>query len=154
MMSTMAAESVRRDEALRDLEHEIGKLLRRVRRGLAERAARLEPALSATAYSLLVTLNEFGPHRAADLADLFALDKGAVSRMVHQLLELDLIERTPDPTDGRASILQVTDKARTKLAEQAVRRREEFGARLAGWAPESIDELAHGLAQFNEAISD
>jgi DNA-binding MarR family transcriptional regulator len=155
-MVTMEAakESVRRDDAILDLEHEIGKLLRRVRRGLGERAALVDPTLNATAYPLLVTLNEFGPHRAADLADLFALDKGAVSRVVHQLLELDLIERSPDPNDGRASILQVTDKARKKMALLAEKRREEFGEKLAGWEPESIAELARGLAQFNAAISD
>lgn len=143
-----------RDDAIRDLEHEIGKLLRRVRRGVAERAALVDPALSATAYPLLLTLHEFGPRRAADLADLFALDKGAVSRVVHQLLELGLIERTPDPKDGRASILQVTEKARQKMASLAERRRAEFGESLAGWTPESIGELARGLAEFNSAISD
>jgi len=154
-MVTMAAqESVGRDDAIRDLEHEIGRLLRRVRRGMADRAVLVDPALSATAYPLLVTLNEFGPHRAAELADLFALDKGAVSRVVHQLLELGLIERTPDPSDGRASILQVTAKARKKMAELAVSRRQEFGAKLAGWEPENIHELARGLAHFNAAISD
>ncbi|MFL6105482.1 MAG: MarR family winged helix-turn-helix transcriptional regulator [Marmoricola sp.] len=143
-----------RDVAIRDLEHEIGKLLRRVRRGLAERAALVDPSLNATAYPLLITLNEFGPHRAADLADLFALDKGAVSRVVHQLLELGLIERTPDPNDGRASILQVSDEGRNRLAILADQRREEFGARLSGWNPDNIQELARGLARFNLAISD
>ena len=151
MMITMEAE---RDEAIRDLEHEIGKLLRRVRRGLAERAALVDPSLNATAYPLLIPLNEFGPHRAADLADLFALDKGAVSRVVHQLLELGLIERTPDPNDGRASILQVSARGREKLASLADQRREEFGARLAGWDADNIRDLAQGLAQFNLAISD
>jgi DNA-binding MarR family transcriptional regulator len=152
MMVTM--EAVTRDDAVRDLEHEIGKLLRRVRRGLTERAVQVDPSLNATAYPLLVTLNEFGPHRAADLADLFALDKGAVSRVVHQLVELGLIERTPDPHDGRASILQVTDKARQRMAALAERRHEEVGARLSDWDPEAIVELADGLARFNTAISD
>ena len=151
MMLTM---DVARDEAIRDLEHEIGRLLRRVRRGLAERAALVDPDMSATAYPLLVTLHEFGPRRAADLADLFALDKGAVSRVVHQLLELDLIERTPDPNDGRASILQTTGKARAKMLELADQRREEFGAQLAEWSPDRIRDLAEGLAQFNTVISD
>jgi DNA-binding MarR family transcriptional regulator len=151
MMLTM---DVAHDEAIRDLEHEIGRLLRRVRRGLAERAVLVDPGLSATAYPLLVTLHEFGPHRAADLADLFALDKGAVSRVVHQLLELGLIERTPDPNDGRASILQTTEKARKKMRELAERRRQEFGARLADWSPDHIRDLAQGLAQFNTKISD
>lgn len=147
-------QEAQRDEALRGLEHEIGRLLRRIRRGLGDRAAQVDPALSATAYPLLVTLVELGPHRAADLADLFALDKGAVSRVVHQLLELGLIERAPDPQDGRASILSATAKGKERLAETADRRHQEIGARLADWAPESIAELAQGLARFNGAVSD
>lgn len=151
----MVDESVaRRDEALHGLEHEIGRLLRRIRRGLQERATQVDPGLSATAYPLLIALVEYGPHRAADLAELFALDKGAVSRAVHQLLELGLIERTPDPQDGRASILTPTVAAKERVAVAHERRREDFGARLSDWTPESIAALASGLAKFNSAISD
>ena len=147
-------DDVRRDEALRGLEHEIGRLLRRVRRGLTDRAAQVDPELSATAYPLLATLAEFGPHRASDLADMFALDKGAVSRVVHHMLELGLIERMPDPKDGRASILSVTPKAQERLATMADRRREDFGAKLADWEPSTITDLAQSLAQLNAAISE
>jgi DNA-binding MarR family transcriptional regulator len=147
-------DDVRRDEALRGLEHEIGRLLRRVRRGLTDRAAQVDPELNATAYPLLATLAEFGPHRAADLADMFALDKGAVSRVVHQLLELDLIERTPDPKDGRASILSASAKARARLAEIKETRREDLDGRLADWEPTELVDLAQGLARFNASISE
>lgn len=140
------------DEALRGLEHEIGRLLHRIRRGLNDRAAQVEPGLTATAYPLLVALVERGPHRAADLADVFALDKGGVSRVVHQLLELGLIERAPDPQDGRASIISATEKARERLAVTRGRRHQEIGDRLADWDVEAITALAQGLARFNEAV--
>lgn len=147
------SDDAERDAAVRGLEHEIGRLLRRIRRGLADRAAQVHPELSATAYPLLATLAELGPRRAADLADMFALDKGAVSRMVHQLLELGLIERAPDPQDGRASILSVTAKAEERLAALVVHRHEVVGERLSDWEAESIADLAAGLARFNSAIS-
>ena len=150
----LLVDDVRRDEALRGLEHEIGRLLRRVRRGLTDRAAQVDPELNATAYPLLATLAEFGPHRASDLADMFALDKGAVSRVVHQLLELELIERVPDPKDGRASILLVTPKAEARLATMVEKRREDFGAQLSEWDEDTIKDLAASLARFNAAISE
>ncbi|HET6151381.1 MAG TPA: MarR family transcriptional regulator [Marmoricola sp.] len=153
-VGTEHRDEVRRDEAMSGLEHEIGRLLRRVRRGLADRAAQVDPELNATAYPLLATLAEFGPHRAADLADMFALDKGAVSRVVHQLLELDLIVRTPDPKDGRASILSASEKAMKRLAELVDSRREEFGALLSDWEPDELVDLAKGLARFNASISE
>jgi DNA-binding MarR family transcriptional regulator len=144
----------RRQAAVRTLEHEIGTLLRRVRRGLADRAVEVHPELNATSYLLLSTLNEHGARRAADLAEMFALDKGSVSRVVHQLLELGLIERSPDPADGRASILAATDEAVRRLAEVRDHRREHFDDRLDGWEPAEIEDLAARLARFNLALSD
>jgi DNA-binding MarR family transcriptional regulator len=144
----------RRRTAVRSLEHEIGTLLRRIRKGLAERAEQVHPELNPTSYMILTTLSEHGARRAADLAELFALDKGSVSRVVHQLLELDLIARTPDPADGRASLLSVTDEAVRRLAEVRDHRREHFDDRLLGWEPAEIEELAERLGRFNQALSD
>jgi DNA-binding MarR family transcriptional regulator len=73
---------------------------------------------------------------------------------VHQLLELGLIVRSPDPADGRASILTVTDDAVRRLAQVHVRRRETFDQRLTRWEPGEIEELAAQLARFNAALSD
>jgi DNA-binding MarR family transcriptional regulator len=115
------ADTGRRHAAVRSLEHEIGTLLRRIRKGLAE---------------------------------LFALDKGSVSRVVHQLLELGLIARSPDPADGRASLLSVTDEAVRRLAEVRDHRREHFDDRLLDWEPAEIEELAARLGRFNHALSD
>lgn len=144
----------RRQAAVRSLEHEIGTLLRRVRKGLAERAVDVHPELNATSYLILTTLAEHGARRAADLSELFALDKGSVSRVVHQLLELGLIARAPDPADGRASILTVTDDAVRRLAKVRAGRREHFDDRLDGWEPAEIEELAARLGRFNHALSD
>ena len=151
---TTATEAARKDAAIRSLEHEIGALLRRIRRGLGERAVQVHPDLNLTSYMLLSTLGEHGPCRAADLAETFALDKGSVSRAVHQLLELGLIARSPDPADGRASILTVTDEAVGRLAQVHGRRRQTFHERLDGWRTEEIEDLAAGLGRFNVSLSD
>lgn len=143
-----------RDQAVRHVEHEIVRLVRRIRRGLSDRAAAVDPGLSAASYPLLVALVDLGPHRAADLVDVFALDKGAVSRAVHQLLELGLIERTPDPQDGRASILSATRKARQGIAATKESRHQEIGDRLADWEDQAIVELGRGLARFNASVTD
>jgi DNA-binding MarR family transcriptional regulator len=149
-----AADVDRRRTAVRSLEHEIGTLLRRIRKGLAERAVQVHPDLNPTSYMILTTLSEHGARRAAELAELFALDKGSVSRVVHQLLELGLIARSPDPADGRASLLSVTDEAVSRLAEVRDHRREHFDDRLLGWEPAEIEELAERLERFNHALSD
>lgn len=144
----------RRDAAIRGLEHEIGTLLRRVRRRLEERAVMVHSELSATSYLVLVTLRDHGSCRAADLAELFALDKGSVSRVVHQLLDLGLILRSPDPADGRASILTVSDEALRRIAAVRDGQREQFDDRLGSWDDEEIEDLAARLSRFNHALSD
>ena len=143
-----------RQAAVRNLEHEIGTLLRRIRKGLADRAAQVHPELNATSYLILTTLSEYGACRAAHLADSFALDKGSVSRVVHQLLQLGLIERSPDPADGRASILTVTDEAVRRLAAVRGARREHFDDRLDAWDVSDIEDLADRLGRFNHALSE
>jgi len=144
----------RRSVAVRGLEHEIGTMLRRIRRGLGERAVRVHPELNTTSYLLLSTLNEQGARRAAELAEIFSLDKGSVSRAVHQLVELGLVERTPDPGDGRASLLSVTAETVRRLGEVHGQRREQFDDRLVGWTAEEIQELAERLGRFNLALGD
>lgn len=143
-----------RDQAMRSLEHEIAVLLRRARRGISERAALFHPDLNVAAYSMLIALSDLGPQRAADLADVLALDKGAVSRQVHLLIELGLIERAPDPDDGRASILAVSDLFRSRLAEVEAMRRTRLDARLASWEPDAIDDLAQTLGRFNATFAE
>lgn len=143
-----------RDAVVRALEHEIGLLLRRIRRGIAERAVQVHPELNPTSYTLLATLSDFGPRRAAELAELFAMDKGTVSRVVHQLLELGLVERSPDPADGRASIISVTAEAERRLTHMHGLRRERIAERLSDWRSEEIEHLAAELGRFNNAVFD
>ena len=114
----------------------------------------VHPDLNTTSYLLLSALNENGARRAAELAELFALDKGSVSRAVHQLVELGLVERTPDPGDGRASLLSVTSEAVRRLGEVHGQRREHFDDRLSSWAPVEIEDLAERLGRFNAALGD
>ncbi|HET9501734.1 MAG TPA: MarR family transcriptional regulator [Marmoricola sp.] len=150
----MDAEKAERVDALRGLEHEIGILLRRIRRVIGERAELVEPGLSSSAYFILGTLAEQGPRRASELAELFQLDKGAVSRVVHQLMELGLVVRQPDPLDGRASILIATDGARRRMVEVSELRRRQLQERLDAWDDGELEQFVAQLARYNEALAD
>lgn len=148
------SDAAQRDASLRMLEQEIGIMLRRIRRVMSERAQLVHPDLNATAYLLVGALMESGPMRASALADTFDLDKGAVSRTVHQLLELGLIERKPDPEDGRASIVQISRSGARKLNAVAAQRREYFSGKLADWEPGDLEGLIASLAKYNAALAD
>ena len=137
---------------MRALEHEMGVLVRRIRRMIAERARMVHPDLSPVAYSMLMALNDSGPRRASDLVDLFTIDKGAVSRQVGALLELGLIERSPDPEDRRAAILAITEEGTRRLGTVAAMRRREVSERLSGWSDDELAGFVAMMARYNNAL--
>ena len=140
------------EEIMRELEHEMGVLVRRIRRLIAERARMVHPDLSPVAYSMLMALNESGPRRASDLVGMFSVDKGAVSRQVQSLLELGLIERDPDPEDRRAAILSITEEGSRRLANIAAARRSEVIGRLSDWDQEELRTFVRSMARYNSAL--
>jgi DNA-binding MarR family transcriptional regulator len=140
------------DEMLRALEHEMGVLVRRLRRVIALRARMLHPELSPAAYSMLMALDDSGPRRASELVEMFSIDKGAVSRQVQTLLELGLIERTPDPEDRRALILAITDEGSRRLAHVARDRRQEVATLLQDWSEDDLRSFVQLLTRYNAAL--
>jgi DNA-binding MarR family transcriptional regulator len=54
-----------------------------------------------------------------DLADKLALDTSSLSRQVQQLVELNLINRVPDPKDRRYVLLSLTKEGEKKDLEIA-----------------------------------
>jgi DNA-binding MarR family transcriptional regulator len=142
------------DETLRALEHEMGVLVRRLRRVIALRARMLHPELPPAAYSMLVALDDSGPRRASDLVEMFSIDKGAVSRQVQTLLELGLISREPDPEDRRALILAITDEGSRRLAHIAAARRHEVSALLEDWDDGELRQFVQLLARYNTALEE
>ncbi|NGN92805.1 MarR family transcriptional regulator [Nocardioides sp. KC13] len=141
-----------RVESLIRLEAEVGVLMRRAKRAMRDRGRMVHPDLPPGGYMLLTWVAEHGPLRASALVDALGIDKGAVSRMVQTIVDLGLLERHPDPEDGRASLVSVTAEARERLDRVARERRVRFNDRLADWSPGDIDRLSAMLSRYNEAL--
>jgi DNA-binding MarR family transcriptional regulator len=59
--------------------------------------------------------------RMQDLASRTVLSRTRVSRLVDELVAQGLVERRPDPSDGRASFAMITDLGRRRLRRAAPR---------------------------------
>jgi len=154
-MSAKAASPERvgtRAHSLGRLEHEFGVVLRRVKRVLAERARAVHPDLPPSSYLMLNYLEESGPCRSSAMAELFAMDKGAISRQVQHLADLGLVERTPDPADGRAALLAVTDEARRRMAQVQRDRRRWLDERLGDWSDDDLLAFVDTLSRYNASL--
>ncbi|GGF41768.1 hypothetical protein GCM10011519_14470 [Marmoricola endophyticus] len=140
-------------ESLDGLEHEVGILVRRIRRVLAERATGVDPQLSTPSFLMLTYLAETGPQRSADIVEHFDIDKGAISRQVAQLVELGLVTRSPDPEDGRAQLIEVSERGRARLESMSERRRALLVQRLADWDDADLSTFVALLSRYNASLS-
>lgn len=142
-----------RTQAVSTLEHEVGVLIRRVRRKLAEAAKEIDPSLTAASFQILNALADFGQHRSSELVEMFSIDKGAISRQVQQLGDLGLVDRTPDPVDGRASLLRLTDEGRRRLDAVNAARRGVLGEHVSDWADADLLQFAAAMTRYNQSFS-
>jgi DNA-binding MarR family transcriptional regulator len=105
---------------------------------------RLDPGT----FWLLKTISASGPLRVTELASSTNLDPSTVSRHVAQLDRTGLVERTPDPVDGRAHRVQLTPAGRELLQDAFHRRHELLRRALDGWHPDDISHLDRLLGRF------
>lgn len=132
-----------------DVERELTVFLRRARASSGEMAREVHPELEPAAYGLLARLADAGPQRATDVAAYFGVGKATVSRQVHALVSLGLVDRVPDPGDRRASLVTLTDEGRTRFTQVRDARRLRYASKLAAWDRGEIAELARLLHRLN-----
>jgi DNA-binding MarR family transcriptional regulator len=138
-----------RDCAAEALERELSVLFRRARAASGELARAVHPELEPAAYGLLVRLAEAEPERATDLAAYLGVGKATMSRQLRALEELGLVAREPDPADGRAYLMRLTEEGRARFSRVRTARRERYLRQLTAWDYGEIAELSRLLHELN-----
>jgi DNA-binding MarR family transcriptional regulator len=117
----------------------VGRLMRQ--RGQGE-------TLDSGSFWLLKSLAASGPLRVTDMAVCANLDASTVSRHVAQLHSAGLIERTPDPLDGRAQRVKLSDAGIARIEAALRSRRALLEKALGSWDPRDLEELGQLLTRF------
>ncbi|MFI7664675.1 MarR family winged helix-turn-helix transcriptional regulator [Nocardia sp. NPDC049526] len=142
------------NDTIDEIEEQLIVALRRSRRTSFESAERVHPGLEPAAYAFLMRLDAIGPSRPSDLASYFRIGKATTGRQLSALEELGLIDRQPDPDDGRAQLLALTTLGKQRLdATRAVRRRV-LHERLSSWPESDLATLAELLHRLNAEFGD
>jgi DNA-binding MarR family transcriptional regulator len=141
-----------RADALRRLEGELGVLHRRLKCVFDAQARAIDPGLQPNAYLILAWLGERGPARPSAIAETFALDKGAVSRLLTHLDELGLIVRAADPTDRRATVISASEEAVRRMAGMTDSIRRHRDDRLSAWTDDQLTGFVGALAEYNRTL--
>ena len=139
------------DTANKQIEQQITVLLRRVQR-IHLSTTPGDVNLERSAYGIMCKLADEGPQRLGALATAFGLDPSTITRQVQALEEIGLADRTTDPSDRRASILDLTPTGREVLDSTRARRRSRLQEALADWPESDLTDFGRLLKEFNASL--
>ena len=120
-----------RADAVRDLESEFSALINQFRRIIHEVADRVSPGMLPGAYKVFTTIAQRAPITQSELS------------------ELGLVQRDPDPSDRRSSLLSPTELGRERLRAARKPHGDLLERTLEGW---DIDDI-HSLTRLLHALT-
>jgi DNA-binding MarR family transcriptional regulator len=135
--------------AIESLETQLSLLWRRARSINYGLTRSVHPELEPAAYGLLSVLMIHGGMRLTDLAKSIGVGKPSVSRQITFLAGLGLVSKVADPGDGRAQVIELTEKGRAQMHEVHAARQEAFRRMLEHWDEADVTSLAALIAKLN-----
>ena len=98
--------------------------------------------LSLTAVATLSTLERRGPHRISELAALQGVAQPSMTVLVGSLEQAGLVARRPDPSDGRAVLVSLTEVGEQFLAARRRAGAERLSELVGRLTADELDALA------------
>jgi DNA-binding MarR family transcriptional regulator len=109
--------------------------------------------LDHSAHVVLFALRCNGALRLSDLAGKLELDASTASRHVRSLEQLGLIRRSPDPDDGRAFRVELTEQGIEQWEASARHRMELLNAAMEGWSEEDVQTFERLMTRFADGVA-
>ena len=130
----------------------LGVAIVRIQRQLRARAGSdMTPSQS----SALARIEQDGPLRLGALADLEGTTAATMSRVIDSLSDRNLIERVPDPLDGRASLVRLRPEGGELLHRLRARYTEALRSALGELTPAEqkvVHDTIPVLARLSELL--
>ncbi|SES32229.1 DNA-binding transcriptional regulator, MarR family [Actinokineospora terrae] len=105
-----------------------------------------------SAAALLAFLDHAGEQRLGQLACGLAVDPSVVSRQVVGLVRDGLVKRRPDPEDGRAGLLSLTDEGVDWLRGHRDKEAQRLLAALDRWSEDDAATLLSLLRRLEDDV--
>ena len=103
----------------------------------AESRAELSPTLTAA----LATVEHHGPLTPSELAERESIRRPTATRIIASLEASGLVDRTPDPADGRAALVTATREGSALLKRLRGRKNAYIARRLRGLDADEVETL-------------
>jgi len=97
--------------------------------------------LRASHASALTSVELHGPLTPSELAEIERIKRPTATRVLRGLEEEDLVERTPDPKDGRSALISLTGEGRERLRRLRQRKNAYLARRMRDLDPGDVANL-------------
>ena len=118
---------------------------------LTERCRRA--GLTLAQHDILATLLSEGPLRQNDLANRLFVVKSNVAAVLNRMERDGLVQRTPDPSDGRANRIVPTDKGRRRAEVTMSAQRDVARGMIGQLSPEECDALGEMMRRVRAYLT-
>jgi DNA-binding MarR family transcriptional regulator len=118
------------DTSLTDSASRLRMAIVRTARRLRQEAAGAADPLTPTLAAALATVERHGPLTPSELAEVERVKRPTATRTLRVLAEAGLVERTPDPDDGRSALVSVTAAGRERLRRLRGRKNAYLARRM------------------------
>lgn len=139
------------DQAIAEVEEQLGMLFGRVRLFWKEAAVQIHPDLQPVGYKILGTIVRLGETTAGALAEQLETDKSVISRQVRMLEDAGLVDSRADDRDGRARVLSPTPAAVERVTAVRTEQRDRLRSVLRSRPEEDVRTFASILTLISSA---
>lgn len=144
----------RADISLTDSAARLRMGIVRTARRLRQEAAAEASGLTPTSTAALATIERHGPLTPSELARLERVKRPTVTRTLGCLDREGLIERTPDPADGRSALVSVNAAGRERLRRLRSRKNAYLARRMRDLPAEDIEALERAAQVLERMLED
>jgi DNA-binding MarR family transcriptional regulator len=110
--------------------------------------------VSPSSVAALATIERRGPLAPSELAELERVKRPTITRVVSRLEEAGLVERTNDPTDGRAFLVTITRQGSELLRRIRTRKTAYLARRLGKLDPDDLAALERAADVLERILED
>jgi DNA-binding MarR family transcriptional regulator len=129
------------DTSLTDLAAQLRMSIVRTARRLRQEAAGETGGLTPTSTAALATIEHHGPLTPSELAQIERVKRPTATRTLGCLEREGLVERTPDPADGRSSLVAINSAGRERLRRLRGRKNAYLARRMRELSAADVETL-------------
>ena len=110
--------------------------------------------LTPTSTSALAAVERHGPLTPSELAEIERVKRPTVTRTLGCLTKAGLVERTPDPADGRSALVSVNAAGRERLRRMRGRKNAYLARRMRALPADEVETLRRAAEILERMLED